>query len=87
MKVSLAEADGQLADLVQLAKYGAEIVLTENGRDVARIVPAPLAKQTREEKRAIFEEIRRMAEARGPDGGPDAAHSQDFLYDDLGLPK
>ncbi|UVC07898.1 type II toxin-antitoxin system prevent-host-death family antitoxin [Rhizobium sp. TH2] len=87
MKLSVAEADGQLAELVRLAERGAEVVLTEDGKEVARIVPSAQPKQTREEKRALFEEIRRMAEARGPYIGPSAARSQDYLYDELGLPK
>ena len=87
MKLSVSEADGQLAELLRLVEHGTEVVLTEQGREIARIIPSVTRKQTREEKRALFDEIRRMAEARPPYTGPSAARSQDYLYDELGLPK
>lgn len=32
------EADGQLAHLVDQAEHGQEVIITKNGRDVARVV-------------------------------------------------
>ena len=88
MKVSVAEAEEQLIDLVRRAEDGEEVVLTRDGRDVIQLQPlAPKKAKTPEEKRALFAKIREMAAARGPDDGPSAARSQDFLYDELGLPK
>ena len=88
MKVSVAEAEEQLSDLVRRAENGEEVVLTRNGRDVVRFELVPSSKPTTpDERRALFAELRRKAEERGPDGGPSAARSQDFLYDEHGLPK
>lgn len=88
MKLSVVEAEAQLAELVRRAESGEEVVLTRDGRDVIRFEPV-LAKKatTPEEKRALFAEIGRRARERGPDGGPSAARSQDFLYDEFGIPK
>jgi prevent-host-death family protein len=84
MQISVAEAQGQLLELVRRAEAGEEVVLTHEGR--TRGVIAPFERpQTSEERLAIIREIvgRRK---RTVDGWPDAAHSQDFLYDDHGLP-
>ena len=84
MYISIAEAQGQLLELVRRAEAGEEIVLTHEGRALGVIAPFERP-QTPEERRAIIREIvgRRN---RTVDGWPDAAHSQDFLYDDDGLP-
>lgn len=88
MKLSIAEAEDQLSELVRRAENGEEVVLTRDGRDVVRFERMPTTKATSpEEKRALFAEIRRRARERGPDGGPSAARSQDFLYDEFGIPK
>jgi prevent-host-death family protein len=84
MQISIAEAQGQLLELVRRAEAGEEVLLTHEGRTVARLGAAE-APSTYEERRAIIRKIvgRRK---RSVDGWPDAAHSQDFLYDDDGLP-
>ena len=84
MYISIAEAQGQLLDLVRRAEAGEEVLLTHEGKTVAKIAP-PERPATPDERRAIIREIvgRRK---RSVDGWPDAAHSQDFLYDDDGLP-
>jgi hypothetical protein len=40
-----------------------------------------------EEKSRVFNEIRERVRKMDLPPGPDAAHSQDFLYDEDGLPK
>lgn len=88
MKVSVTEAKAQLTDLVRRAEIGEEVVLTRHGQEVVRLQPVARKKATTpEEKRALFAKIRAMAIARGPDEGPSAARSQDFLYDEFGIPK
>jgi prevent-host-death family protein len=84
MRVSVTEAKGQLTELVRRAEEGEEIILTRHGHPAARILPfkQPADKRTR---RALLEALR--------DAGADpeifgsAARSQDFLYDERGLPK
>ena len=85
MEISVSEAKAQLTDLVRRAEAGDEVILTRHGRPAVRLV-AIAAKPDRARRMAIMEEVRAAAERRGPDGGPDAAHSQDYLYDENGLP-
>ncbi len=87
MKVTVSDAKGQLTDLVRRAEAGEEVVLTRHGQPVARLVPATAKpKHDPEERRKIIEDI--VASARGKaTPGPSAARSQDFLYDEYGLPK
>ena len=89
MKVSLAEAEERFDDLVRLAEDGAEVVLTRDGKDVLKLVPVHQdLSSIRERRRIALETLLASAKEKGlPDDGPDAAHSQDFLYDEYGLPK
>jgi prevent-host-death family protein len=87
MKVAVTEAKGQLTELVRRAEAGEEVVLTRHGHPVVRLVPAAAKpKHDPETRRKIIEDI--VASARGKaTPGPSAARSQDFLYDEHGLPK
>lgn len=88
MKVSLAEAEGRLEDLAQRAANGDEVVLTRDGQDIVKLIPVTHELTVRERRRLALETLLASAKAKGlPDSGPDAAHSQDFLYDEYGLPK
>lgn len=83
MKISVSEAKAQLTELVRRAEAGEEVVLTRHGQPAARLI-AMSARRTPEERRAILETLR----ASNPTPGPDAARSQDFLYnDETGLPE
>lgn len=84
MRVSVTEAEGQLAKLIRRAEAGEEVILTGAGEREVRLMPlAPPS--VRERRRAILEELSRTASAKASPG-PDAARSQDFLYDENGLP-
>jgi prevent-host-death family protein len=85
MQVSVTEAKGQLTDLVRRAEAGDEIILTRHGQPTVRLVAvrAPADPATR---RKLMEAIRRAGAAKAAAGLP-AAESQDFLYDEDGLPK
>lgn len=85
MRVTVTEAKGQLTELVRRAEAGEEIVLTRHGHSAVRLVPVA-ARPTREEKAAVLDAIRKRA-AKKAKPGPSAARSQDFLYDERGLPK
>ncbi|SFB20863.1 prevent-host-death family protein [Rhizobium sp. NFR07] len=112
MRISIAEAEGQLADLVKRAEQGEEVVLTQPGlssvrlevvsssvenpvetydaaAELAKLVPTETKRQplSAEEKRKIFEEIRNRTLGKDLLQGTSAARSQDFLYDEFGLPK
>lgn len=69
-------------------------MLTDDGRPVGRLAaippvePAPSGRASPEvqaRRRAIIEAAQREAAEKALPG-PDAAHSQDFLYDEDGLP-
>ena len=90
MYISISEAQGQLLELVRRAEAGEEVVLTHEGRTVAKLDALSSAKQTwaemtPEARLAVIRDIVAKAPPK-PEHWPDAARSQDFLYDDDGLP-
>jgi prevent-host-death family protein len=84
VQVSVTDAKGQLTELVRRAENGDEVILTRHGQAVVRLVPIQ-AKSDPKSRRALLDEVRALAAKALP--GPGAARSQDFLYDDDGLPK
>jgi len=79
-----------LSELVKHVAAGEDVVLTYQGSNVARLMPLttnnPIcAPSTRESKMALMDRIRK-AGARKALVGRDGARSQDFLYDEDGLP-
>jgi prevent-host-death family protein len=87
MRIAVSEAKAQLTDLVRRAERGEEVVLTRHGQAAVKLVPV-VAKPTAAEKAAVLERIWKSAAAnKKKRRGPSAARSQDFLYDEYGLPK
>lgn len=84
MKVSVTDAKAQLTDLVRRAEAGEEVILTRRGHPAVRLVSVSIT-PTAVVRRAIMERVRASGAARAS-SGPDAEKSQDFLYDDDGLP-
>jgi len=85
MKISVTDAKAQLTELVRRAQAGDEIVLTRHGQPAARLVPV-LGRPDAKTRRQILEAARTAGAARAS-AGSTAARSQDFLYDEDGLPK
>ena len=85
MDIPVTEAKGRLTDLVRRAEAGEEIVLTRHGKPAARLVAAAPPPDERA-RRALIASIQAAARRRIKPG-PTAARSQDFLYDDRGLPR
>lgn len=84
MHISVSKAKGQLTDLVRRAEGGDEVVLTRHGEARVKLVPFR-TKPTKEERRKAIEKI--MVSTRDMKfPGPSAARSQDFLYNDEGMP-
>ena len=85
MDVPVSEAKAQLTDLVKRAEAGEDVILTRHGQPAVKLVPVrPTV--TPESRWAVMERVRTRASTARP--GPDAAHSQDFLYDpDTGMPR
>jgi prevent-host-death family protein len=86
MRISMADAAGQLAELSRLANQGEEIVLTQNGYPEVRLQPMRRI-LTPEERDEAVKKIQRGVKEKNLSPGPDAARSQDFLYDEYCLPK
>ena len=84
MKISVSDAKAQLTDLVRRAEAGDEVILTRHGHAAVRLVPVK-ARADAKSRRALMESISKES-ARKALSGPSAARSQDFLYDDDGLP-
>ncbi len=94
MRVSMEQAAARVEELVERAERGEPVIITRDGQDA--VVLRPIEAQNSEhrpalsleERRQLFKELQqRVAEM--PDPFPDetAARSQDFLYDENGLPK
>ena len=84
MQISLSDAKARLTDLVRQAEAGEEVVLTRHGRPAARIVPvAPTPSSIVRTQLLTRLQLSATQKVRR---GPEAARSQDFLYDDDGLP-
>jgi prevent-host-death family protein len=106
MQISVKDAQENLAELLDRVESGEDVILTRDGKSIARIVRAAPA-LTREEREAAFDRIRAMAppfsddehqpslddiQARvrskiDPFPETSAARSQDFLYDEDGIPQ
>ncbi|BAI99015.1 antitoxin [Sphingobium sp. TA15] len=84
MQVSVSDAKGQLTELVRRAEAGDEVILTRHGHAAVRLVPIKRAPDGKK-RRQLLEAARRAGATKAV-AGPDAAHSQDFLYGDDGLP-
>jgi prevent-host-death family protein len=85
MELAITEAKARLTDLVRRAEDGEDVVLTRHGHAVARLV-AIHQKPSAANRAKLIAAIRARAIAKAT-VGPSAARSQDFLYDDEGLPK
>jgi len=85
MRVSVTDAKAQLTELVRRAEAGDEIVLTRHGHPAVRLVPV----KKRRDPKAFIAAIKRIqaSAAAKATPGPCAARSQDFLYDEDGLPR
>ena len=84
MQVSLTDAKSRLIDLVRRAEAGDEIILTRHGQAAVRLVPIKRT-MTTDEKSALIKAVRAEGRAAAT-SGVSAARSQDFLYDEDGLP-
>jgi prevent-host-death family protein len=83
MEVSVTAAKAQLIELVRRAEAGDDIVLTRYSHPAVRLVPV----KKRRDWKAIKAAIEQIQASAKPTPGPCAARSQDFLYNEYGLPK
>jgi len=85
MRISVTDAKGQLTDLVRRAEAGEEVVLTRHGRETVKLV-AVVARPGPDVRRQLLASLQ-ASTAQKATPGPTAARSQDFLYDEDGLPR
>ncbi|MDE2928884.1 MAG: type II toxin-antitoxin system prevent-host-death family antitoxin [Acidobacteriota bacterium] len=85
MRISVTEAKGQLTELVRRAEAGDEVVLTRHGHATVMLVPV-LRRPDAKGRRKVIGAIQAAVASKRTDGAS-AARSQDFLYDENGLPK
>lgn len=83
MQVSVTDAKAKLTDLVRRAEAGDEVVLTRHGHPAVRLVAVKTPPAGKDRRAAIMAIVNAMPK---PTPGPSAARSQDFLYDEDGLP-
>lgn len=91
MQIPVSEAKGQLTDLVRRAEAGEDVVLTRHGHPAVRLMPVK-ERPDRASRRKLLEAVRAAAAGKafpapGEEAGVSAANSQDFLYDENGLPR
>jgi prevent-host-death family protein len=84
MQLAITEAKARLTDLVRRAEAGEDVVLTRHGHAVVRLI-AMHAKPSAKDKAELIAAIRARAALKAAPGAS-AARSQDFLYDEEGLP-
>lgn len=84
MRISVTKAKGRLAELVRRTEAGQEILLTLHGGAAAELVPVR-QRLDAAARRTVIARIQASA-AEKRTAGVCAARSQDFLYDDRGLP-
>ena len=84
MNITVSDAKGLLTDLVRRAEHGEDVVLTRHGRPVARLV-AIVEHPSESDRRAVLNAVRTEGREKAL-AGPSAERSQDFLYDENGLP-
>ncbi len=85
MNVALSDAKAQLAELVRRAEAGEDVILTRHGQPAVQLVPIRKRKSP-EDLRSALTAIMEAGQRRGLRGDDPAARSQDFLYDEDGLP-
>ncbi|MFN3319855.1 MAG: type II toxin-antitoxin system Phd/YefM family antitoxin [Allorhizobium sp.] len=92
MRVSMEQAAARVEELVERAERGEPVIITRDGQDAVVLRPVEASERrptlSQEERRQLFKQLQQRA-AEIPDPFPDetAARSQDFLYDENGLPK
>ncbi|TPP06524.1 type II toxin-antitoxin system Phd/YefM family antitoxin [Rhizobium glycinendophyticum] len=91
MRIFRTGRAGKLGELIDRADKGEDILLTRDGDPIARIVPLKAVEtptRSRDEFRVALREIKERArQTADPFPGETAARSQDFLYDEDGLPQ
>ena len=85
MRISVTQAKGRLTELVRRAEAGDDVVLTRHGQAAVKLTPVRRQPDAGA-RQAVIARVQASA-ANKRIAGPRAARSQDYLYDDHGLPE
>ena len=85
MRISVTQAKGRLTELVRRAEAGDDVVLTRHGQAAVKLTPLRRLPDA-EARQAVIARVQASA-ANKRIAGPRAARSQDYPYDDHGLPE
>ena len=85
MNISLTDAKARLTDLVRRAEAGEEVILTRRGEAKVRLVAVKTAPD-KERRRRTLTDFTGVLKGHPAFADTDAAHVDNFLYDDRGLP-
>ena len=84
MRIAIHQAKAKLSALINAALSGEQVVLAKHGRPVAEIRPFAVTKNPAEKLSAIQRIVARARTKRL--SGVSAAETDNFLYDETGLP-
>jgi prevent-host-death family protein len=80
-EMSVREANQNFSQLIAAAEQGETIVITKNGKPVARVSPQPADRRDDPEWQAAYEALKASLEAALPLGRPREAFDRDALYE------
>jgi prevent-host-death family protein len=84
VNLAISKAKSKLTDLVNRAEKGEEVVLTRHGTEVVKLVPIRPVVNLETKKEILSRLLEESQSIIWRD--TDAAHSQDFLYGEDGMP-
>ena len=84
MNLAIYKAKSKLTDLAKRAEQGEEVVLTRHGTQIVKLVPIRPVVNLETKKEILSRLLEESQSIIWRD--TDAAHSQDFLYGEDGMP-
>ncbi|MDE1157696.1 MAG: type II toxin-antitoxin system prevent-host-death family antitoxin [Neorhizobium sp.] len=87
MRISVSDASEHLNEMLARAEQGEEVFLTKNGLPSFQIVLVSRTAMPPDQRRKLLEKLLNKKATWSSEFNTDAAHSQDFLYDEFGLPR
>ena len=80
-EMSVREANQNFSQLIAAAEQGETVIITKNGKPVAKVSPQPADKRDDPEWQAAHRELEAMLRAAVPLGRPLPKFDRDSLYD------
>ena len=80
-EMSVREANQNFSQLIAAAEQGETVIITKNGKPVAKVSPQPADKRDDPEWQAALERFKANLEAAQPLGAPLPKFDRDALYE------